>query len=277
MKLHVWSGIEQSPTFDPECLAAMWLTAFADVPVKIVYSNNVHMSPDQRLPCLVHDDSTSAISGYAEIVHYLSQLGYNVGELGAETIALIANLDRATTLTYWTLFCNKENYETITRPQISQAIAFPMQYNVAMKLQKDAVERCASEGIKHGKKPPKEKGLNKTHSDALEANRTRKAMVSVSQETMQILTLGEKVYELCSKSLGQGPDPARFLLMANIYLQTLPGLPQRPLETVISKYDSLKMQTPGLEFSNTAEAGPTEYNLPNWLASWTPWSSWPAN
>lgn len=280
MKLHVWSGIETSPTFDPECLAAMWLTRFAEVPVEIVYSNNVYMSPDQRLPCLVDDaDAGSAVSGYAEIVHYLSQQGYEVGDLSAQNIALLANLDRATTLTHWTLFCHKENYEKITRPQISAAVAFPMQYNVAMSLQQNAVSRCKSEGITHRKKPPKEKGLTKTHEQVLEANRNRKAMVSMSQETMQVLTLGEKVYQLCANimtNIDQQESPAKFLLLANIYLQTLPGLTQRPLETVIDEFPALKQPLPDLEFTNVSHPGTTEYTLPNWFASLTPWTSpWP--
>lgn len=278
MELHTWTPLGTlAASIDPECLAAIWFTSVTKVPIRIVPSSNVYVSPERRLPCLINDGVT--VSGYTEITHYLSSLGYSLGEQRPQDVALLALAEQLKIFTDWTLFCQDNNYRAITRPLISAAIPFPMQYNVAISLQRSATAEARARGLTKRLADEKSPRLSKLHSELLEQRNEQEKARQAPQNIMRVVARAEEIYKTAMVLHGE-TSPASLLLAANLLLQTLPSLPSHPLEIIAQRYPDLKKlrdNTSIIPFTLDEPTSDSEYNLQNFLLSWTPWTPWTAS
>lgn len=229
------------------------------------------------MPCLINDGVT--VSGYTEITHYLSSLGYSLGEQRPQDVALLALAEQLKIFTDWTLFCQDNNYRAITRPLISAAIPFPMQYNVAISLQRSATAEARARGLTKRLADEKSPRLSKLHSELLEQRNEQEKARQAPQNIMRVVARAEEIYKTAMVLHGE-TSPASLLLAANLLLQTLPSLPSHPLEIIAQRYPDLKKlrdNTSIIPFTLDEPTSDSEYNLQNFLLSWTPWTPWTAS
>lgn len=280
MELHTWTPLECGCfSFDVECLAVIWLVALCKAPIGIYPSNNTYISPACKLPCLIVHGKAVA-SGYAAVAKYLHDNGYRLGggSFSPDDMALMAYAEKMIPFTLWTLFCLKENYESFTRPQISNKIPFPMQYNVAMRLHQDAVKRCTLSGLLATKKNKYTTPVqNRLHRKLLEDAELRSEKITGSKEEFSITSQADTIYSTINSVISDDElTSGKVLLAAHVFLQTYKNLPKKPLEQVIQAYPAvarLRKVGCGLEVSWQVNKDAT-YNFRNWILSWTPASRW---
>lgn len=227
MELHVWCPIPGSPTLDSACLAALWLANESDHEVQIMQSSATHLSPSGALPLLI-DDNGVKITGLVEIAEHLGH------EIQADELALVAYLQQLDVITQWTLYLVKENYEDVTRPEISHQIPFPMQYNAALARQKYAQSLQPAQA-KGGAQQKFEEGLNKLHSAMLERNAEQERAKQVPKANIQRMTQFAEIRNtVTALNIRQG-SVGEYLLAANLLLLTLGKLTVKPLEAQIEQ------------------------------------------
>lgn len=221
MELHVWCPISGAPTLDANCLASVWLAQKSASDVRIMASSAVHLSPTGMLPLLLTEQG-ARVTGLPEIAE---QLGFDIA---ADDLALLAHLQQLSVITQWTLFVIPENYEDVTRPEISNQIPFPMQYNTALALQRQAKSVQPDDT-----RPTKvEEGLNKLHAAMLEKKAAREQAQEIPKMTIRRMTQFSDITGT-AKALGGGPV-SDLLLRANLVLMSLAKLPKTPLEPLIA-------------------------------------------
>lgn len=283
MQLHVWGPFGDLPSFDPECLALVWFFKKNNVEIEVVASNNKFLSPTQTLPVLLDTNKCLVANGFVEICYWLKLHDYIECD-SAQDVALAAYAESLSTLSLYTLFEIRENYEKVTRPRISSAVAFPMQYNAAISLQRQVRRRCDwSQLIKTNVKvTEKDKSLGKTHEKLVESTRARQVALKNSQKTLQIMSKAKTEWTIAAEFLKKNfsseldlKHPSLFLLMANIRLSTLDSLVEVPVKDAIQEHDVLKhlgsISHESVRFSSDQDLS---YNLYNYLQSWTPWTTW---
>jgi len=233
MELHVSTPIAGSPALDPACLAAVWACQESKLDITIMPSGNHHLSPTQTLPVLLVPDA-EPVAGFIEIAARVLQHNYDPVEL-----ALLAYMQQLSVISQWVLFVVPENYESLTRPEISAAVPFPMQYNAALSLQRIAQ---ASQPRKNQtvSKPPTE-AVNKLHADMLKQNEIRWKARDTPQQTMSRVSQFSEIVDTVLPLLEPFPEnsPARLFLAANLVLVSLNRLPVRPLAAIIDQRQEL--------------------------------------
>lgn len=232
MELHVWCPISGSPSLDSACLAALWLANESDHEVQIMQSSATHLSPTGSLPLLI-DNNGVKITGLVEIAEHLGH------EIRPDELALVAYLQQLDVITQWTLYLVKENYEDVTRPEISHQIPFPMQYNAALARQSHAQSLQPINAKGSSAQQKFEEGLNRLHSAMLEKNAERERAKQVPKANIQRMT---QFAEISSKvkalNIRQG-SVGEYFLAANLVLLTLAKLPVKPLESQIEQDEYL--------------------------------------
>lgn len=235
MELHVSTPIAGCPALDPACLAAAWVCEASNLDIKIMSSGNHHLSPTKTLPVLLSADG-EPISGFTEIASHV--LG---SELTPIEVALLAYVQRLAVITQWVLFMVPENYEGLTRPEISATVPFPMQYNAALSLQRNA-QSC--QPLRPSKKPsrPPTGPMNKLHEDMLKQNEIRWKAKDTPQQTMSRMSQFDEIVRTVRPLLRDVPEdsPVRLLLAANFVLMSMNRLPVKPFATLIDTHEDLK-------------------------------------
>lgn len=233
MELHVHSPLASCPTLDPACLALVWLAEMSDRDLVIYPSNNTNLSPIGTLPVLL-DPTAGPVTGFPEIAVKLLNR-----QLTAVETALLAYCQSLTVITQWNLFVVQDNYEGLTRPEISAAIPFPMQYNAALVLQRQASSN----------QPPKAKGkslaqesISKLHASILEQNEEKERARETPKETLRRIVLLTDIFNTITPFLSQldRNSPASLLVAASLVLLSLPQLPSRPLNSTIEHHEPLR-------------------------------------
>lgn len=268
LELHVWGSRKGSvsPSFDAECVAAVWLleATLGRENYVVVQSSNPALSPREVLPLLrdTADDKTSTqllAQGLDDIVRWLRASGHEIDaslppNLEADRTAVwYYTSTHVRALTAWLQFVNNDNYYDVTRPLVSSLVAFPLQYNVASRLRKRAQDVCYEAGISGRPaeddnddaltdRRNKMTALSRLH-DELDARKLREEqLLESAKETMRITTFARRVY---SALLANGrlddrylfenvPSSADLLLLAHIRVHLSDAFPSNPLRDLIA-------------------------------------------
>lgn len=233
MELHVHSPLAGCPSLDPASLALVWLAEMSDLQLAIYPSNNTNLSPTNALPVLI-SPTAEPVTGFPEIAVVL--LGR---ELTAVETALMASCQSLAVITQWNLFVIQENYEGLTRPEISAAIPFPMQYNVALVLQREA---SANQPIREKGRSRVPESISKLHASILEQNKEKECARETPKETLRRIVMLTDTFNTITPFLSQldKDSPATLLIAANLVLLSLPRLPSKPLNSTIEHHEPLR-------------------------------------
>ncbi|XP_055326652.1 metaxin-1 homolog [Sitodiplosis mosellana] len=78
MELYIYSGFDQLPSIDFDCLRIAAYVKFKEIPVKISTNGNPHHSPTGFLPYL--KDDNKIVAGYDEIIEFFRSKGFGSGD-----------------------------------------------------------------------------------------------------------------------------------------------------------------------------------------------------
>ncbi|CAN6663445.1 hypothetical protein TRVA0_035S00408 [Trichomonascus vanleenenianus] len=290
-ELHVWGPLDESvPSFDPECLAAMWLvSSLASDDFTVVRSSNSTVHPSGILPALRHDSKPVA-AGYDSIVRYLGLQGLALNDDDRSTVLLSYVQSHMAVVTSYVLYLYKENYEKVTRPLFTELLPFPMQYNAAITQRDEAYARCEAAGLESFNLAGKDEDimqpkssqfttLSKLHEQIEHkkegitgAMESTKELMRASAYADDVLSTIEDAHDLQHQKNLSSVD---LLLLAHLYVQmakAFPGQVTKPLlETghavTKSYFNRLIPEVTALKIP-IAETRPQDVpNLTNWLLS----------
>ncbi|ANB15702.1 SAM complex subunit SAM37 [Sugiyamaella lignohabitans] len=252
-ELHVWGPLENFVSLSPECMAIAWYLGLALDPSEfvIIPSSNTTIASNGQLPALRH--AGHVYGGFFSIVRYLLRINVELpqkdSDIDEAKVTALANYisTNISSLTLYTMYVHRQNFESVTRPLFTELVPFPMQYNLPLHQRDLAKRQCTHQGLigqpestQLSVKYPA--SLSKLQAQIEEKNKQRQKIFDDAKENLRTLACGQKLYRTVVDFkenrnspflLGSTITIADLLFISHLRIQTASVFPVPVLKTLI--------------------------------------------